>query len=126
MNLVKFSIIITAVIFLVIGLMFLTSPVYWASSVDISLNSTTAIIDFQATYGGCMFAIGIFFLYCLRKSELIRIGLILQAITLGGFAFGRIVGVFSNGIPKPIIFYLLAAEISGVLLAIFCLSKTRE
>lgn len=126
MKLAKISIIITAIIYLIIGLMFLTSPVYWIKGVDILLPTPTAIIDLQATYGGCMFTLGIFFLYILKNSSLIRIGLILQALTLGGFAFGRIVGIFMHGVPKTIMFYLLVAEISGLVLAVFCLSKFQE
>jgi hypothetical protein len=123
MKLAKISIIITAAVYLIIGVMFLTSPVYWVKGVDILLPTPTAIIDLQATYGGCMFALGIFFLYTYKNLSLIRMGLILQAITLGGFAFGRFVGILMHGIPKPIIFYLFIAEISGVILAIYCLSQ---
>ncbi len=126
MKLAKLSLILTALVYLVIGIMFLSSPIYWAASVDISLPTTTAIIDLQATYGGCMLAIGVFFLYCVKDNKLISAGLILQAISLAGFAIGRIVGIAIYGMPRPIMFYLLAAEISGVALAIYCLSQIKE
>lgn len=126
MNTAKFSIILTSLIYFVIGVMFLSAPVYWASGIDIELTSNTAIIDLQATYGGCMFALGVFFLYCLKNSQLIRVGLVLQAITLGGFAIGRVIGILMNGVPKPVIFYLMIAEISGILLAIYCLWQFKE
>jgi hypothetical protein len=121
MKLARFSIILSALVYGAIGIMFLTSPDYWASSLDIYLPTPTAVIDLQATYGGCMIAISLFFVYCLKSPLLINIGLILQAITLGGFAFGRTFGIAVNGTPKPIMFYLLSAEIVGVLLAIYCL-----
>ncbi len=126
MKLAKVSIIITAIVYLIIGLMFLIAPVRFVEGIDISLNSPTAIIDLQATYGGCMFALGIFFLYILKNLILIRVGLVLQILTLGGFAFGRILGILIHGVPKPIIFYLLVAEISGLALAVYCLSKIEE
>ena len=123
MKIAKTSIILTSLVYSVIGIMFLTSPIYWASTIDISLPTNTAIVDLQATYGGAMLSLGIFFVYCLKSKATIRFGLILQAITLGGFAFGRISGMLINGMPRPIMFYLLIAEISGVILAIFCLRQ---
>jgi hypothetical protein len=126
MNLAKFSIFLTACVYCVIGMMFLISPVYWAKGIDIEPLTPTAIIDLQATYGGCMLALGVFFIYCLKNAGLIRVGLILQAITLGGFGVGRILGIAVYGMPRPVLFYLLAAEVSGVLLAIYCLSQLKE
>jgi hypothetical protein len=121
MRLAKFSVFTTALIYLIIGLMFLIAPLYFIGGIDILLPTPTAIIDLQATYGGCMLSIGIFLLYCLKNQVLFKTGLIFQALSLSGFAFGRILGLIIYGFPKPIIFYLLVAEISGVILAIYCL-----
>ena len=121
MKLAKISVVITALVYLIIGLMFLTVPNYWVSDIDIVLNSPTAVMDVRATYGGCMFAIGVFLVYWSTDLKNIRIGLIFQAISLAGFAFGRVLGFFVDGIPKPIMFYLLLAEISGIILAVYCL-----
>lgn len=123
MKLAKFSLILTAVVYAAIGVIFLADPVYWASSLDIVLPTPTAIIDFRATYGGCMFAIAVFFVYCLKDSKRIRVGLVFQAISLAGFGLTRGFGIILNPNSRPVNYYLLAAEVFGVVLAVFCLSR---
>lgn len=126
MKLAKISIAVTAAVYLIIGIMFLTAPVYWAEGVDITLPTPTAVIDLQATYGGCMAGLGVFFLYCLRNEASIRTGLVLQALTLGGFALSRVLGIVLYGRPEPLIYYLLVSEAGGVLLALYCLRRTAK
>lgn len=121
MKLAKFSLILTALVYLAIGIIFLVDPVYWASSLDISLPTKTAIIDLRATYGGCMLALGVFFLYSIKSRLFIRTGLVLQALTFAGFGLSRAAGIFIDGTPRPIMFYLLIAEICGFGLAVYCL-----
>lgn len=125
MQLAKFSIFITVLIYLIIGIWCLFAPIQTSSGIEISLPTTTAIIDFRATYGGLLVGIGIFFIVCL-KDTYVRLGLILQALTLGGFAFGRVVGLVLDGIPNPIIIYFLIAEIGGVILAMFAMRSLRR
>ena len=129
MLIAKISVILTALIFLAIGIIFLVDPIYWASSLDISLPSTTAIIDLRATYGGCMFAIAVFMFYCLKDSVFLKAGLIFQIICYAGFGLSRFAGILIDGQPKPIMYYLLAAEIFGVslgALGLRQLSKTTK
>lgn len=125
MQLAKFSIFITILIYLIIGIWCLFAPIQTSSGVDIQLPTTTAIVDFRATYGGLLVGIGIFFIVCL-KDTYIRLGLILQALSLGGLAFGRIVGLILDGMPKPLLIYFLIAEIGAVILAIFAIRSLRR
>ena len=90
-----------------------------AESVEISLPTATAIIDFRATYGGFLLGLGLFFIYCFLNKTFLRVGLIVQAFSLGGFAFGRIIGLALDETPKIILIYLLIAEIIGCILAIY-------
>ena len=76
MPIAKISVALTAIVYLAIGIIFLLDPIYWGSSVDISLPTSTAIIDLRATYGGCMFAIGVFLFYCLKNPALLKAGLL--------------------------------------------------
>ena len=123
MNLAKFSLALTGLAYLVIGIIFLFDPVYWGSSVDIALPTPTAIIDLRATYGGCMFAIAVFLFYCLSKESFIKIGLIFQAVSFAGFGITRLAGIVANPPARGIMYYLLIAEILGVALAVYCLSR---
>ena len=123
MKLARFSVFLTSIVYVLIGVIFLFDPVYWASSLDISLPTPTAIIDFRATYGGSMLAIAVFLLYCLKNSEFLRIGILFQAISLAGFGLTRGLGIIFTAGSRPVNYYLLAAEVFGVGLAVFCLSR---
>jgi Domain of unknown function (DUF4345) len=122
MQLAKFSIFISILIYLIIGLWCLAAPIQTSSGIDIQLPTPTAIIDFRATYGGLLVGIGIFFIVCLKEAYL-KIGLILQALSLGGLAFGRIVGIILDGMPRPLLIYFLVAEIAAVILAMFAFQR---
>ncbi|MEZ5345374.1 MAG: DUF4345 domain-containing protein [Pyrinomonadaceae bacterium] len=126
MILARFSVALTALVYAAIGFIFIADPVYWASSVDISLPTPTAIIDLRATYGGCMLSIAVFLIYCLKDLEKLRTGLIFQAVSLAGFGLTRSLGIFLNPGTRTIMFYLLAAEVFGVCLAVFCLSRIHK
>jgi hypothetical protein len=118
-NLARILTIISVLIFGGIGFACLFFPVQVAAGIDISLPTPTAIIDFRATYGGFLLGLGLFFIYCLFNKTFLRVGLIVQAVSLGGFAFGRIVGLALDGTPKTILIYFLIAEIIGCILAIY-------
>lgn len=126
MQLAKTSLFITLLAFLIIGLWCLFSPIQTSSGVEIQLPTVTAIVEFRATYGGFLVGVGIFFAVCLFNESYVRIGLILQALSLGGFAFGRLVGIALDGIPNPLIIYFLSAEIAAVILAMFALRSLRR
>ncbi|NNE99008.1 MAG: DUF4345 domain-containing protein [Pyrinomonadaceae bacterium] len=119
MLIAKTSVTLTAIVYLAIGIIFLADPVYWASSIDISLPTPTAVTDLRATYGGCMLAIGVFLLFCLKNSAFLKAGLTFQVISFAGFGLSRLAGILLDGQPRAIMYYLLAAEICGFLLGAF-------
>jgi len=121
MKLAKFSLFITALTFLGIGFFCLLAPVEMSALVDIQLPTSTAISDFRANYGGCIIGIGIFYVYCYIDADYIRLGLILRALSFGGFVVGRLVGMVFDGIPKSLVIFFLSAEFALVLLAITAL-----
>lgn len=122
----KTSILISALIFGGIGFACLFFPFETASGVDFELKSVTATVDFRATYGGLLIGIGIFFVISLFRQNFIRPALYLQALSLGGFAFGRLTGIILDGMPKPVIIYFTVAEIGGAILAIYCLRRDSQ
>lgn len=123
MKLAKFSLFITILTFLGIGLFCLFAPLEAASLVDLQLSSPSATSDFRANYGGCIIGIGLFFVYCYLNPDYIRLGLILQILSISGFVIGRIIGIIFDGIPKPILIYFLVAEILLVILAVIAINK---
>jgi len=126
MSIGRFSIILSAVVFGGFGVAFLFFPIFLASMVGIELTSPSAEIDFRATYGGLEIGLAVFFAICALREPWIRPGLVAQAVSLGGFAFGRIIGLILDGTPQPIIYYLLLAECAGCVLGLFALAKDRR
>jgi len=123
MSIGRFSIVISAVVFGGFGVAFLLFPSFMASAVGIELLTPSAAIDFRATYGGLEIGLAAFFAICASKKSWIHPGLVAQAVSLGGFAFGRIVGLILDGTPHPVIYYLLVAECAGCALGLFALAK---
>ena len=126
MSIGRFSIILSAIVFGGFGVAFLLFPLFMASIVGIELPTPIAVIDFRATYGGLEIGLAVFFVICAFRESWIRPGLVAQAASLGGFAFGRIIGLILDGTPQPIIYYLLVAECAGCVLGLFALVKERR
>lgn len=97
-------------------------PTYGASFVGIELPVSSAKIAVRATYGGCVVGIAIFFAFCAARAAWIRSGLVAQAFILGGFIFGRVIGIIVDGEPNAAIYGLLVGEIAGCALALIALS----
>ncbi len=102
--------------FLGLGVVFLSNPTL-LSKVDIELNTPTALADVRADYGGCIFGLGCFLGWCAIRESRIRTGLLCTGLVFTGYALGRLVSLMIDGQPKNVIFYLLAIEAAGALLA---------
>ena len=126
MSIGRFSIILSAIVFGGFGVAFLLFPLLMASIVGIELPTPSAVIDVRATYGGLEIGLAMFFTICAFRESWIRPGLVAQAASLGGFAFGRIIGLILDGTPQPVIYYLLVAECAGCVLGLFALVKERR
>ena len=126
MSIGRFSIILSAIVFGSFGIAFLLFPLFMASIVGIELPTPSALIDFRATYGGFEIGLAVFFAVCAFREEWIRPALVAQAVSLGGFAFGRIIGLMLDGTPQTIIYYLLIAELAGCGIGLFALMKEKR
>ena len=119
----RILLVVSALIWLAIGVTFLFWPRAMAAYVEVQLPTPTALIDFRATYGGFDLAIGIFFAICAFHAAWTRPGVAALALVYGGFAGGRIVGLLLDGTPKPLMYQLLATELTG--LALSCVAWWR-
>ncbi|MEM9943782.1 MAG: DUF4345 domain-containing protein [Planctomycetota bacterium] len=104
--------------FLGIGIVLLVLPEPILAKVDIEFDTPTAKADIRADYGGCVLGITMFSIYCFR-SRLIAIGLLCNGLILLGYALGRVYSLGVDGVPKAIIFYLLAFELICGIAALF-------
>lgn len=110
--------------FLGVGVAFLLWPIPMGQLVDIPLPTPTARADFSATYGGFEIGFGLFLSICARRPNWLRSGLVAMMLALGGFALGRTHGIaFATGAPKPLIYWVLALEALGALLALAALRQ---
>ena len=116
---------LTALTFLGLGAASTFWPLGMASMVEIGLPSSTARVDFAATYGGFELGFAAFLLLCLRRSW-VEPGLWAGAIALAGFATVRLLTLLGSDAPvRPVIHLALALEIVGVILNAWALKGLR-
>mgnify|MGYP000847613113 CR=1 FL=1 len=116
----KLLVYLTALFFLFYGAIFVVFPIEMANLItDSSPNSTSATIDFRATYGGAQFAIGLALILVLKIKQDITLALIIVAITLLSMAFGRLIGILVDGQPNTLMYVYLVAEFVFGLLALY-------
>lgn len=113
-----------AVVFLGLAVALLGWPAEILSKVDLKFETPTAFADIRADYGGCILGVGLFMAWCAMAVDRVRIGLLCCALTLGGYAVGRLLSLFLDGTPKQIIFILLFVEIVGSAACFFMMTKT--
>jgi Domain of unknown function (DUF4345) len=123
MSLGRISLSLSASVFGAFGLAFLSSPTTMAGRVDITLPTPTAIIDCQAIYGGLEIGLAVFFAYCAAVNRWLHPALLVQTLSLGCSALGRLVGILQAGSAQPLIYWLLVAELSGSALGVFTLKR---
>jgi hypothetical protein len=116
MSLARAVLWLTALTFVGLGAASAFLPLFMAGMVEIGLPSSTARVDFAATYGGFELGFGGFLLICLRRSWL-EAGLWAGALALTGFATVRLLTLVGGQAPvRPVIYLALALEVIGVVL----------
>ncbi|ELC9554900.1 DUF4345 domain-containing protein [Vibrio harveyi] len=116
----KLLVYLTALFFLLYGAIFAVFPVDMANLITgSSPNSTSATIDFRATYGGAQFAIGLALILVLKIKQDVTLALVIVAITLLFMAFGRLIGILFDGQPNTLMYVYLVAELVFGLLALY-------
>ena len=100
-----------ALLFGVIGALFLAAPVRWARVVEISVPTPMARTDLRATYGGFDLALGVFLALCAVRPEWYRPGLLVCALALFGFAAGRLLGIAVERTAHRLMLLFLAVEL---------------
>jgi hypothetical protein len=113
----------SALIFVVVGAGFLLIPKQFGGILEISLPTAMARTDVRATYGGLELGFGIFLLCCAVRREWIRPGLWALALTVGGFATGRLVGFVAEGTINSFMLFFLGLELAVAMLALFLLRR---
>ncbi len=121
----RLSLYVMALAFLGLGAMSLVAPTNLTPLVELGLPTPIAIMEVRGVYGGLFFGIGSFFLLFARRDEWMRPGLVAQVGVMGGFVFGRTVGIVLGGLPNLFISALLAGEVLIVAVALAALRRLR-
>jgi Domain of unknown function (DUF4345) len=76
--------------------------------VDVTLGNTTARNSVRALYGGVNVAFGLYWLYAAFRAQ--QTGLVLALLYTGGFAVGRLLSIFMDGMPGSFAMQWLVTE----------------
>ena len=98
--------------FIFYGVVFALFPAEAAVFVtDGSPDTTSALIDMRATYGGMSIAVGATILLLGSRPELLDFALLVTGVILLGMAAGRTLGIVIDGEPNTVMYLYLVAEV---------------
>ncbi|MBP9924538.1 MAG: DUF4345 domain-containing protein [Cyclobacteriaceae bacterium] len=110
-----------------VGVEALISPQAVLSTVDISLDTISALSSMRAVYGGMHLVFGIFCFWGIFKN--VQAPLLLVALYTAGFVIGRVSGIILDGSPNSFVTTWLFTEAFSLLVSVallFLLQKKGE
>lgn len=123
----KLLVTLTAIFFLVYGILFALFPSLFASYVTNTVPLTTSgLIDMRATYGGMSIAVGILMLALADNTKTLDLGLLSVAVVLLCMATTRMLGIVVDGEPNTLMLVYLAAEIVPSIAAMVLYQRLRK
>jgi hypothetical protein len=124
MSLARVSLLLTAAAFGGFGAFLFIQPAA-LEAVGLAVTRPAAAVEIRAFYGGLELGLAAFFLAASFPPVWFRPALLLQILTLGGAAAGRLLGVLVGGGGEPLIWALFAAETAGAGLGLLALRTLR-
>lgn len=125
MKIRKFILGYYAVLFLAFGVAGLFLPEKITDLIGYEILSSSAKIEFMATYGGLFLGLGAFMLFCTRNN--ITIGLISVLFTMGAMLLTRLAGYsFIGGADTIQSIYLAGETFTVVLVAFLLINQPRH
>jgi hypothetical protein len=116
-NLPSVFLLLSALTFAAFGVAFLVAPVAMIGLVELGASSPTARAEVRAMYGGLELGIAAFLFACLARRERVAAGLLCSTIALAGLALARGASIVLDGPVEPIMYWLAAAEVGGVVMS---------
>ena len=114
--------VITGLIFLVIGLRALVKPTSAVADLfSLRIEGTDALNYLRASAGGVTIFCGLVMIAVMYCDWLVSPALVLVTAVLGGLLFGRVISLFVDGRPSVIVWISAAFEAFGLVQAIFWL-----
>lgn len=119
----RIGLLLVALVFVSMGVLFLVAPVRWAAAVEIALPTAMARTDMRATYGGFDLAVGVFLALCARRDAWLRVGVVAMGLVAAGFGFGRLTGILIEGTASPLMATFAIIETATVVFALVVLRR---
>ncbi|GJM14480.1 MAG: hypothetical protein DHS20C12_28830 [Pseudohongiella sp.] len=124
MLLEKLVVWITAAFFLGYGILFVFIPQAMSESVvSATIQSSSALIDTRATYGGMSIAMGVMMILLTSSAETMRLAVLSVVISMSAMAASRTLGILIDGDPNALMLGYLVAEIFAAVLAAVLLRR---
>jgi uncharacterized membrane protein AbrB (regulator of aidB expression) len=124
MNLKKALLIISFVTISIIALLYGVSPEWFFDT--FLIDSQSPNVDQAHMLRALMtlyLALGMFWLYCAFSDRYLDAGVIVLAVFLGGIVSGRILSVFVDGVPSPILSVYIVMELGIIPICIWLLKR---
>lgn len=99
------------------GVGFLFAPARFAALVGLRMDSTTAISDVRAVYGGFEIGMALLLIWCMLDPGRTRLGLGVTALVFGAVAASRLIGVLADRPVTSLTLKILAVEAGTALIA---------
>lgn len=116
---------VSAVTFIVYGLMCLVSPALPTNYAGLAMNSGDAFVEIGAMYGGLQTGFGIFCLLGALRRDLYRPALMSLVLLVGGLALARLYSTLTSDIPVGSYTYgAMVYEFTTAILAGIALRKS--
>lgn len=126
MWLARLLIVLSALMFLGLGVAFVVNPEGMAGSIDIVFANATARTDLMATYGGIEIGLGLFLLVCWRRSTWLSAGLTMNGLVFGGLGSARLVGMIQAGFAvHTMMFWFVGIEAVVTALSFWAASRVK-
>ncbi len=126
MSIVRGYLLAIGLLLVAFGVAYLIAPVPMAALAGLDLPTPLALIEVRGFYGGQLVGLGGFILLGVSRPRFVVPGLLLTALSLGGTAFGRIVGILATGSLPPMIVVALILEIAGSAVAVFLMNHEHQ
>ena len=111
--------------FLGFGAWALGAPRNFSEFVQFSLNSSLAVTEMRAFYGGLELGLGAFFILGALRPDLTKAALMAGAITMTTMAASRLFGLVVDGSTGTILFSVLGVEVVSAAACIWALRASK-
>lgn len=118
-------VILSAIAFGGLGIVFLTDPARLAGTVELG-TSPFQTIELRAMYGGLELGVALFLLWCAAAPKRVELGLWFSLFAFAGLGLGRLAGILLSGVAGGPHWMLVTIEAAAVLLSLVGLTVIRR